>query len=232
MWRAKEQSPDRVKYWQTTIALSAALSASVALADDFKTIAGKEYKNATVSRVEADGIVVKFHGGIAKIFFVELPPEIQKQYGYDPKAARNFQQQQQAEQMAESGIEGLPPITVGLKNEILNALSLTDKLDALYKGGCSSAEFIAAATPIDGVFINLQNKLPKGDPRRDLVANTFEAYQQAAVAMVAHERGKGQRPDATIVAAGVRKGLLMKVLKGNMTANEKQLYQAWRQGQP
>ena len=60
---------------------------SLAIADDFKTVAGKEYKNATVSRVEPDGIVIKFHGGIAKIFFVELPPEIQKKYGYDPEAA-------------------------------------------------------------------------------------------------------------------------------------------------
>src|ERR1041385_2113849 len=32
---------------------------SLALADDFKTIKGKEYKNATVSRVEPDGIVLR-----------------------------------------------------------------------------------------------------------------------------------------------------------------------------
>src|SRR4026208_892819 len=114
---------------QSNLAVVTACPASLALAADFRTVAGKEYKNATVSRVEADGIVVKFHGGIAKIFFVELPPEIQKQYSYDPKAARNFQQQP-----ATSGIEGLPPITVGLKDEILKALSMTDKLDALYKG--------------------------------------------------------------------------------------------------
>jgi hypothetical protein len=76
----------RVKYPKTALAILAALLASLALADDFKTTAGKEYKNATVSRVEPDGIVIKFHGGIAKIFFVELPPEIQKKYGYDPEA--------------------------------------------------------------------------------------------------------------------------------------------------
>jgi hypothetical protein len=35
------------------------LSVSLALADDFKTINGKEYKDATVTRAEADGIVVK-----------------------------------------------------------------------------------------------------------------------------------------------------------------------------
>jgi hypothetical protein len=38
---------------------------SLALADDFKTIDGKEYKNATVSRVEPDGPVITF--SLAKI---------------------------------------------------------------------------------------------------------------------------------------------------------------------
>ena len=47
-----------MKHWKTTLAVLAALSASIALADDFKTINGKEYKNARVSRVEPDGIVL------------------------------------------------------------------------------------------------------------------------------------------------------------------------------
>jgi hypothetical protein len=58
--------------------------ASVALAEDFKTINGKEYKNATVSRVEPDGIVVRTTSGISKIYFVELPKEVQARYGHDP----------------------------------------------------------------------------------------------------------------------------------------------------
>ena len=81
--------------------------------------------------------------------------------------------------------------------------------------------------PIESVFINLLKKLPKGDPRRDLFANTFEAYQQLALAMKAYEQGKGQRPDTTFGVAGVRKGMLMKVLEGNMTPAEKDLYYAW-----
>ena len=44
---------------RATLAILAALSASIALAEDFKTIDGKEYKNASVSRVEPDGIVLK-----------------------------------------------------------------------------------------------------------------------------------------------------------------------------
>ena len=49
----------RVKHWATRIAILPLLSASIALAEDFKTINGKEYKNATISRVEADGIVIR-----------------------------------------------------------------------------------------------------------------------------------------------------------------------------
>src|SRR5439155_1562636 len=67
--------------------------ASIVLADDFKTINGQEYKNVTVSRVEPDGIVITFSGGIVKIPFTELSPEIQKKYGYDSKASADFQQQ-------------------------------------------------------------------------------------------------------------------------------------------
>jgi hypothetical protein len=37
--------------------------ASVAVADDFKLIDGKEYKDATVTRIEPDGIVLKTKSG-------------------------------------------------------------------------------------------------------------------------------------------------------------------------
>jgi hypothetical protein len=84
----KGRIPARVKYWKTALAILAALSASIALADDFKTINGKEYKNAEVSRVEPDGIVLKTKSGITKVYFVELPKELQQRFGYeDPKAA-------------------------------------------------------------------------------------------------------------------------------------------------
>ena len=73
-----------------TLALSILCLVSVALADDFKTIDGKEYKNVTVSRVEPDGIVITFSGGIVKIPFTELSEEYQKRFGYNPEAAKEF----------------------------------------------------------------------------------------------------------------------------------------------
>ena len=52
-----------------------------ALGDDFTTSDGKEYKDATVRRVEADGIVIiTKSGGLAKLYFAELPKEVQEKY--------------------------------------------------------------------------------------------------------------------------------------------------------
>jgi hypothetical protein len=72
---------------KTTIAILAVLSASIALADDFKTNDGKEHKSATVTRVEADGIVIKTKGGISKLYFTELPKDVQERFHYDPAQA-------------------------------------------------------------------------------------------------------------------------------------------------
>jgi len=74
----------RVKYWQTTLVILAALAVSIALAEDFKTMKGKEYKDATIIRVEADGIVLRTNTGISKVYFIELPKEVQERFHYGP----------------------------------------------------------------------------------------------------------------------------------------------------
>src|SRR4249920_3873341 len=55
---------------------------TLAVADDFKLVSGKEYKNATVTRVEPDGIVLKTKSGISKVYFVELPKDVQERFHY------------------------------------------------------------------------------------------------------------------------------------------------------
>jgi hypothetical protein len=67
--------------------------APIALADDFKTIDGKEYKNATASRVEPDGIVLITKSGISKVYFTELPKDVQERFHYDAKKAAEFTSQ-------------------------------------------------------------------------------------------------------------------------------------------
>ena len=58
----------------------AVLFASLALSEDFKTTNGEVYKDATVSRVEGDGIVLKTEKGIFKVYFAELPQEVQERF--------------------------------------------------------------------------------------------------------------------------------------------------------
>ena len=67
--------------WKTA-SMSLVVSASLGLADDFKTIDGKIYKDATISHVEADGIVIKTKTGISKIYFNELPKDVQERFHY------------------------------------------------------------------------------------------------------------------------------------------------------
>ena len=67
---------------KTTIVILAALSVSLALAEDFKTVSGRVYKDATISSVEADGIVLKTKTGISKVYFVELPKDVQERFHY------------------------------------------------------------------------------------------------------------------------------------------------------
>jgi len=62
----------------------ALLSATLALAEDFKTVRGKVYKDATIIRVEADGIVLKTKTGVSKVYFVELPSDVQQRFHPTP----------------------------------------------------------------------------------------------------------------------------------------------------
>ena len=74
------QNAPCVKNWAAMLAALAVLSASLALAENFTTIKGKEYKDATIIRVEGDGIVLRTKTGISKVYFVELPQDVQEKF--------------------------------------------------------------------------------------------------------------------------------------------------------
>ena len=93
VWRPKDAKFARMKHWQIALSIFAALSTSLALAEDFKTINGKEYKDATITRVEGDGIVLRTKTGISKVYFVELPQDIQKRFHYGPATPSAAQRQ-------------------------------------------------------------------------------------------------------------------------------------------
>jgi hypothetical protein len=70
--------------------------AAAALSEDFKTVNGKEYKDATVTRVEPDGIVLKTNSGITKVYFIELPKDVQEHFHYDSEKAAAYSTEQAA----------------------------------------------------------------------------------------------------------------------------------------
>lgn len=69
---------------------------SAVFADDFKALNGKEYKDATVSRVEPDGIVLKTKSGVIKVYFTELPKDVQERFHYDSQKAASYSSEQAA----------------------------------------------------------------------------------------------------------------------------------------
>ena len=70
--------------------------AAAALCEDFKTVNGKEYKDATITRVEPDGIVVKTNSGITKVYFTELTKDVQERFHYDSEKAASYSAEQAA----------------------------------------------------------------------------------------------------------------------------------------
>lgn len=69
---------------------------SAAFAEDFKTTDGKEYKDATVTRIEPDGIVLRMKSGISKLYFTELSKDVQERFQYDAQKATAYSAQQAA----------------------------------------------------------------------------------------------------------------------------------------
>jgi hypothetical protein len=55
-----------------------------------ETTDGREFKNASVTKVEPDGITIDTDDGVEKIPFVLLPPDIQKKFNYDPQKSAAY----------------------------------------------------------------------------------------------------------------------------------------------
>ena len=101
--RAEQRSRIRsVTYWQT-LAILAALSMSMVLAEDFKTTNGKEYKDATITRVEGDGIVIRTKTGISKVYFTELSKDVQERFHPRPSPTKTVAAQRERESIKKTG---------------------------------------------------------------------------------------------------------------------------------
>lgn len=50
----------------------------------FTTLDGKTFQNCQLLKVQSDGITFNHSGGITKVMFAVLPPDLQKRFGFDP----------------------------------------------------------------------------------------------------------------------------------------------------
>jgi thiol-disulfide isomerase/thioredoxin len=85
---------------------------TAAFADDFKLVSGKEYKNVIVTRVEPDGIMLKTKSGISKVYFVELPKDVQEHFHYNAAIASAYSAQQTVNQATMAAARRGKPIEV------------------------------------------------------------------------------------------------------------------------
>ena len=110
---------------------------AVAFADDFKTIKGKEYKDVAVSRVEPDGIVLKGKSGISKVYFVELPKEVQERFHYNPVIASAYSAQQSGNRATKTSAGR------GQPSEVISHGEQVDINQCLALGNVTVVEFYA-----------------------------------------------------------------------------------------
>jgi hypothetical protein len=68
------------------ISLAASICISSLRAEDLKTQSGRTYKNATISRVEADGLVIRHKFGIVKVAFQNIAPESRETFNQQKAA--------------------------------------------------------------------------------------------------------------------------------------------------
>ena len=87
-------------------------------AEDFTTLDGDHYFSVTIKRVEPDGLVIAYADGVKKLTFRNLPPEIGKQYGYNPAVASQYLAQQQASAAASYQAAIQPPQSANISQNI------------------------------------------------------------------------------------------------------------------
>lgn len=82
------------------ITVSLLMLPPVLQAEDFTTLEGDHYSNATIKKVDPDGLLIAYPDGVVKLKFKKLPPAIGVKYGYNPSAEAEYLAREQLNQLA------------------------------------------------------------------------------------------------------------------------------------
>ncbi len=127
----------------------------------------------------------------------------------------------------------LAPLTNEQKADVLSIVKGIDELDAIYdqrsKKRDSLALYAGKYEQVHEKFEPIHSSLPNGDARM-MLYNMMEGYQNVGSVWLGNVQGKiKESPDATMLAARMRKVLLKKILEGNLKPAEIKLLEILRQ---
>lgn len=144
-------------------------------AEDLALPNGKVYTGYRITRAEPDGLTIMHSAGITKVFFWELPKELQERYRYNPETARDYRQASQQQQSSILQRQQDSMRLDSLQRQYDNARGHV--LDAVKKTGGKMVGKVSQVTS-NGVF--LRNAF-------------FERYYRAAVEIAGVKQMEAQK---------------------------------------
>jgi len=110
-------------------------------AAEFTTLDGEHYTDATIKRVDPDGLLVTYPDGVVKIKFKNLPKEFGEKYGYDPtredsflveKRSHDLAAYQEVVRLQNHGADTITPTTSSDANSLKGSTSIRIEQPSLF----------------------------------------------------------------------------------------------------
>lgn len=113
------------------------------LADDIITLDGTKYRNVKVTSSDPVSITIMHASGVARVWYLELPPELRKTYGYDAAKADAYLAALKAAQYAPT-----PQPVEAVNTQTKSTDKVDDKTQASNAGGTPTGDKTATGLPI------------------------------------------------------------------------------------
>lgn len=123
----------------------------------FTTEDGHKYENATIIRIEPDGITIEYDAGVAKLPFVSLPSEVRQEFKFDYKAALRYQDLVKQAQHARMAREARAVEFSEIKKEQMEEPILGGQLCYVRVSDVLANGVLAYVSPLTVVQVGSQN---------------------------------------------------------------------------